>query len=96
LSTSKEYRVSRPTEGGLADDSMIENELKKINKNLNTFTVEHFNNLRSHIQDLGFVNASHKAKKEFNLVTAESLNTIITMKDDDNEFSITEESKIQN
>ena len=33
----------------VGDDSMIEHELKKINQNLNTFTVEHFNNLRQQI-----------------------------------------------
>ncbi len=40
------------------DDSIIERELKKISSNLNTFTVEHFNHLREHIQKLGFSNAA--------------------------------------
>lgn len=31
------------------DDAMIEKELKQINQNLNTFTVEHFNSLRQNI-----------------------------------------------
>lgn len=43
---------------------------------------------------MGFQNASNKAKKDFNLVTGESLNTVITIKEDDNEVStITEETK---
>ncbi|CDW84371.1 UNKNOWN [Stylonychia lemnae] len=78
------------------DDSLIEQELKKISKNLNTFTVEHFNNLRAQIQKIGFLNASQKAKRDFNLITAESLNTLISARDEDNEISITEESRIQN
>jgi len=31
------------------DDSLIEGELRKIEQNLNTFTVEHFNALRAQI-----------------------------------------------
>jgi len=44
------------------DDSLIERELKKISENLNTFTVEHFNQLRDHIQNLGFAKAANQAK----------------------------------
>jgi hypothetical protein len=44
------------------DDSLIERELKKISENLNTFTVEHFNQLRDHIQNLGFARAANQAK----------------------------------
>ena len=41
---------------------MIERELKKISENLNTFTVEHFNQLRDHIQNMGFARAANQAK----------------------------------
>lgn len=54
------------------EDSQIEQELKKINKNLNTFTIEHFNKLRSQISQVGFDRAFKNAKKEFNLVTDNS------------------------
>jgi len=46
---------------------------------------------------MGFHNASNKAKKDFNLITGESLNTVITIKEDENEISsITEETKDPN
>ena len=57
---------------------MIEKELLKISQNLNTFTVEHFNQLRDHIQAAGFQSAAQKAKVNFNLITEESINTLIT------------------
>lgn len=78
-----------------ADDAMIEKELKQINKNLNTFTVEHFNNLRLNIQKIGFQNAAHKAKRDFNLITAESTTTLMSIKEEDNEVTQTEESRMQ-
>lgn len=42
------------------------------------------------------MNASKKAKKDFHLITGDSLNTLMTLRDDDNEISITEETKMQN
>jgi hypothetical protein len=57
---------------------LIERELKKISENLNTFTVEHFNQLRDHIQNLGFARAANQAKQDFNLVTAESSHTLMS------------------
>ncbi len=43
---------------------------------------------------MGFINASNKAKKEFNLVTGESINTLMTIKDDEIEASLTEDNRI--
>ena len=42
---------------------------------------------------MGFTNAAQKAKRDFNLVT-ESTNTIMSIKEDDNEISNTEESRM--
>eukprot|EP00347_Sterkiella_histriomuscorum_P007995 403346770 len=97
-STRQANRLSKQTsdDHNLQNDSIIETELKKINKNLNTFTVEHFNNLRDQIQKVGFYQASQKAKREFNLITAESINTMMSIKDEDNDIFITEESRAQN
>ena len=90
LSNSKQqnnpYLLSKPSDVGV-DDSLIEKELKKINQNLNTFTVEHFNELRQQIQNVGFNNAAQKAKRDFNLITAESTNTLMSIKEEDNEIS---------
>ena len=36
------------------EDNIIERQLKKISQNLNTFTMEHFKQLRDHIQAGGF------------------------------------------
>lgn len=82
------------------DESLIESELKKISKNLNTFTVDHFNTLRQQIQRYGFHHAAQKAKKDFNLITVESATTLMSVGREDHiggsHLNKQEELKVQN
>jgi hypothetical protein len=43
---------------------------------------------------MGFSIAAQKAKQEFNLITAESTNTLMSIKEEDNEITHTEETRI--
>jgi len=73
------------------EEKGIESELKIIDKNLNTFTVDNFNQLRSNIEDVGFNKAARDAKKDYHLIVTESNSTITSMKDED--LTITEDNR---
>ena len=87
---SSQLNATKKIEHYGEEENIIENELLKIDKNLNTFTVDNFNKLRDMIQTTGFNDAAQVAKKDYNLVT-ESNSTIMSLKDE--EITITEESK---
>lgn len=69
-----------PSQVPVDEENFIDRELKKISSNLQTFTVDHFNQLRSHIESIGFQKAANKAVKEFNLATIESYQTVNSSK----------------